>query len=182
MKTHALVLLVLVAAACRGTEPESPVQEVTSAETRVTSALDVRIAPKSGSRMSGRATFREVPEGVQVVVHVSGLTPGPHGVHIHERSDCSAPDATSAGEHYSPDRHPHGLPPTTPRHLGDFGNIQVQEDGRGHLEILAAGANLRPNDPHSFLDRAIVVHADRDTGEQPSGNSGARVGCGEIRR
>ena len=43
---------------------------------------------------------------------------GQHGAHIHEKADCSSPDAKSAGEHFAPDGHPHGLPPEEPRHPG----------------------------------------------------------------
>jgi Cu-Zn family superoxide dismutase len=35
--------------------------------------------------------------------------------------------------------------------------------------------------PESVIGKALVVHADQDDFEsQPSGNSGARIGCGEI--
>jgi Cu-Zn family superoxide dismutase len=118
---------------------------------------------------------------VRTVIDVGGLSPGKHGAHVHEKGDCSAHDAKSAGEHFNPEGHPHGLPPREPRHIGDFGNIEVGEDGRGHLDTVAPGANLRENDPHSFVGRAMVIHAKPDDGSQPSGNAGERIGCGEIR-
>lgn len=143
-------------------------------------SMSVPIAPRSGSSLSGNAVFTEVVGGVRVVIDVAGASPGKHGAHVHEIGDCSAADAMSAGEHFAPEDHPHGLPPTPRRHLGDFGNIEVGEDGTGHLEIFVPRANLRPRDERSFFDRAIVIHANVDTGAQPSGNAGARIGCGEI--
>ena len=109
-------------------------------------------------------------------------SPGPKGAHIHENGDCSAPDASSAGDHFNPGGHPHARPPDAPRHLGDLGNIDIADDGAGELEIVAAGANLKPGDPNSFLDRAVVIHGKEDEGSQPSGNAGPRIGCGVIRR
>ncbi len=131
---------------------------------------------------TGTATFTELRDGVRVVVEVSGIPPGKHGVHVHEKGDCSAPDAKSAGEHFSPDGHPHPLPPQEPRHISDFGNVEVDDDGNGRLEIVAPHANLREGDRRSFRGRAIVVHGKPDDGSQPSGNSGPRIGCGEILR
>ncbi len=154
----------------------------------------VEIQPRSGSTFEGTATFSEACEfgdseeigrlrgGVRVVLDIKRASPGKHGVHIHEKDDCSAPDAMSAGDHFSPDERPHGLPPSKSRHLGDLGNVEVGASGTGHLDIIAFDANLHPDDPHSFMRRAIVVHADEDNGSQPSGNAGARIGCGEIRR
>jgi len=146
-----------------------------------TMSVEVPITAKSGSSLTGTAVFTEVPDGVRVVVEVSGVAPGKHGVHVHEKDDCSAADAKSAGDHFNPDGHPHALPPQEPRHIGDFGNMEVDSDGKGRLEAVAPQATLREGDRHSFHGRAIVVHAKPDDGSQPSGNAGDRIGCGEIR-
>lgn len=139
----------------------------------------IEIAPRSEAKLSGTARFEPVDEGLRVVVRIVDAPPGEHGVHIHEIGNCTAPDASSAGEHYNPENHEHGRPPAT-RHLGDFGNLTVAEDGTGTLEIVVPGATLDPADARSFLGRSIVVHANPDDGSQPSGNSGPRIGCGVI--
>ena len=60
------------------------------------------LQPRSGSATSGQANFRQQGDRVLVRVEVSGLTPGQeHGLHIHDKGDCSAPDAMSAGGHFS---------------------------------------------------------------------------------
>jgi Cu-Zn family superoxide dismutase len=100
--------------------------------------------------------------------------------HVHETGDCSAPDGASAGGHFNPEGHAHGVPPAQERHLGDLGNIEVGADGTGSTEIVVMGANLEPSDPDSFLNRAIIVHEKRDDGGQPTGNAGGRIGCGVI--
>jgi superoxide dismutase, Cu-Zn family len=147
-----------------------------------TAPLIVSIEPKSGSKLKGTAKFEPTSDGVKVTVDVSGIKPGKHGAHIHQFANCSAKDAKSAGGHFNPENYPHGLPPNKKRHLGDLGNIDVGKDGKGHLEILIEGANLKPGDKMSFLDRSIIIHQKKDDGSQPAGNAGKRIGCGEIKR
>jgi Cu-Zn family superoxide dismutase len=123
--------------------------------------------------------FTKMENGIQVVAHVEGLTPGDHGFHIHEYGDCSAPDATSAGGHFAPLGKPHGAPTSTDRHVGDLGNITAGEDGAAHLEWL--DTHLAFSGPQSILGRAVIVHADPDDlTSQPTGNAGGRVACGVI--
>jgi superoxide dismutase, Cu-Zn family len=175
---------------CGGSGPNPPTASNVSSTEKETGAgtskrdvtLQVPVSSKSGSKLTGKAVFTEVPEGVRVVIDVTGLSPGNHATHVHEKGDCSATDATSAGDHFNPDGHQHGLPSSATRHVGDLGNIVVGENGTGHHEVTSPGANLRPNDPRSFLSRAIIVHDKVDDGGQPSGNAGGRIGCGEIRR
>jgi len=114
------------------------------------------------------------------VLTVTGLDAGEHGAHVHEKGDCSSPDGKSAGGHYNPQNKDHGLPGADKRHLGDLGNITIGKDGKGSLDITAPGANLKDNDPMSFVGRAIIVHAKKDDGGQPVGNAGDRIGCGVI--
>jgi Cu-Zn family superoxide dismutase len=143
--------------------------------------LEVTIEPKSGSKLSGKATLSEVEGGVKVVLSVSGVTPGgDHGAHVHEKGDCSAPDGASAGGHFNPQGNEHALPTTAKRHLGDLGNLQIGKDGKGSLEITIPGANLKAGDPNSFAGKSIIVHAKKDDGGQPTGNAGGRIGCGVI--
>src|SRR6478752_4773368 len=51
------------------------------------------LEPASKSKVKGTATFVEADGGVEVTISVEGLTPGDHGWHVHEKGDCSAPDA-----------------------------------------------------------------------------------------
>lgn len=145
-------------------------------------AVEVTLDAKSGSTLAGKATLVEVAGGVKVTLSVSGVSPGLHGAHVHENGDCSAADGKSAGGHFNPGGHAHGMPSAGERHLGDLGNIEVDAGGEGRLEITAHGTNLKPKDPSSFLGRAIIVHEKQDDGGQPVGNAGGRIGCGVIAR
>ena len=141
----------------------------------------VPLVAKSGSHLSGEATFTQVPGGVKVMIRVAGAPPGKIATHVHETGDCSAPDAKSAGGHFTPTSHQHGLPPGPERHLGDLGNIDIAADGSGSKEITVSGATLKDGDPASFAGKAIIVHEKVDDGGQPVGNAGGRIGCGVIR-
>ncbi len=143
------------------------------------SPVAVTIEGRSGSKLAGTATLTAVDGGVKVAIKITGATPGKLASHVHETGDCSAPDAKSAGGHFNPEGHKHGLPDGE-RHLGDLGNIEVKADGTGAHEIVAKGANLTAGDAKSFLGKAIVVHEKQDDGGQPTGNAGGRIGCGVI--
>jgi len=144
-------------------------------------SIEVPIEAKSGSKLSGKAVLTETEGGVHVVLTLDGVEPGEHGAHVHEKGDCSAADGTSAGGHFNPHSKDHGLPGADKRHLGDLGNITIAKDGKGSLDITAPGANLKDGDAASFVGRAIIVHAKKDDGGQPTGNAGGRVGCGVIK-
>jgi Cu-Zn family superoxide dismutase len=139
------------------------------------------IEARSGSNVRGWATFTERSTGgVAVVVHIENATPGVHGIHIHEKGDCSAPDAASAGAHFNPGGMPHAAPTATQRHAGDLGNITIESNGTGHLEIVDDLLTVRPG-PNSVVGKSVVFHEKADDlTSQPSGNAGGRLGCGVV--
>ena len=135
--------------------------------------------PTANSKVQGTVDFYETAKGTKVVVHVTGLTPGLHGFHIHEKGDCSAPDAMSAGGHFNPGGMKHGGPGDAMRHAGDFGNITADAAGVAKVEFL--DHHLVFEGAASIIGRGVIVHAKPDdlTG-QPAGNAGPRVACGVI--
>lgn len=140
--------------------------------------------PTAGNAARGWVKFTETPEGLDVWVRIGSASLGAHGFHIHEFGDCSAPDALSAGGHFNPEGAAHGLPgadtahAAAPMHIGDLGNLPVNARGDGRMRKVFPHLSLRG--PYSILGRSVIVHADRDDGGQPTGNSGARITCGEI--
>jgi superoxide dismutase, Cu-Zn family len=139
------------------------------------------IEARSGSNVTGWATFTERSTGgVAVVVHVENAPPGTHGLHVHEKGDCSAPDASSAGGHFNPGGMPHAGPTDMHRHAGDLGNITIESNGTGHLELVTDLLTVRPG-PNSVVGKAVVFHEKTDDlSTQPTGNAGSRLGCGVV--
>lgn len=125
----------------------------------------------------GVARFVEGGAGrVHVNVKVSGLPPGPHGVHVHGVGACT-PDFNAAGSHHNPLGALHGS------HSGDLPNMIVNESGRGRLNATTTGLTLSAGH-RSIFDAdgsALVIHALADDFvTQPTGGSGARIACGVI--
>ena len=136
-----------------------------------------------GVKLKGEAELEVVSGGVKIEVEVEKAPPGTKGIHIHQKPDCTNIPAKSMGDHFAPDVKQHGLPNDSAHHLGDLGNITVDESGEGELEITVANANLREGDPLSLLGRAIVIHEKSDEGAaaQPAGNSGKPIACAVIK-
>ena len=139
------------------------------------------IESKSGSKATGRAVFTELPSGgVKVEVWIENAAPGSHGLHLHEKGDCSAADASSAGPHFNAAGNPHAGPAEKARHNGDLGNIEVGADGKGHLEVTSDLLTVKPG-PNSVVGKSVVFHEKADDLKtQPSGNAGGRFGCGVV--
>ncbi len=138
------------------------------------------LQPRSGSAANGQASFKQQGDQVLVRVEVAGLTPGQeHGLHIHDKGDCSAPDAMSAGGHFNPTGKPHG-PQNADHHGGDLPALKADASGKARAEFSVMGVTVAPG-PASIVGRALVVHKDPDDYKtQPTGNSGARIACGVI--
>ena len=135
---------------------------------------------KSESRAAGTVTFTQQGSSVRAVAEVNSVTPGSHGIHVHEKGDCSAPDFSSAGGHWNPTGKHHGCPPLGERHPGDLGNIEVNENGLGRLEFTLEGVTLGAG-PKSLLGKSVILHEGRDDcASQPSGESGGRLACAVI--
>ncbi len=147
------------------------------------------IVDPSGKEM-GTATFVAIDTGgVLVRIDTVGLTPGKHGMHIHETGSCNAlVDTTgkstafgAAGGHFDPQGTTHHAGPSGVGHSGDLPNIAASDTGHARTTFFTDRLSLREG-PTSILGRAIIIHANEDnyTDEPVNGGSGARVECGEI--
>lgn len=138
----------------------------------------------SGSSVTGEALFTDEGNGrVRFELTVSNLTPGEHAVHLHEKGDCSAEDASSAGGHWNPTMKPHGKRGEGAYHKGDVGNMTVGEDGKGTMDLVVDGWSIGGADSTNVLGKAVIVHEKADDfTSQPSGNAGGRVSCGVIEK
>ncbi len=150
-------------------------------ENQAASTASVTLNPTQGNEVKGTVLFTGENNGVRVVADITGLTPGEHGFHIHEKGDCSAPDASSAGGHFNPTGMPHGGPDSGEHHLGDMGNITADASGNAHLDRVFSFLTLSGS--NSIIGHALIVHGGRDDlTSQPSGDAGARVACGVIEK
>ncbi len=163
MKSIVLLAIPFLAAACASAPPAQPGAEAVLKAT-------------VGNTASGNLKMYTAGDKLQLVAEVSGLTPGLHGFHIHDKGDCSAPDATSAGGHFNPHGKAHGHPMQGDHHAGDMPQLEADASGKASLRAELAGVTLA-----EIIGRSVIVHAAPDDFKtQPTGNSGARVACGVI--
>lgn len=137
---------------------------------------------KSNSGVKGTAVFAEKNGEVTLTAKLSGLKPGDHGIHIHEKADCSAADAASAGGHWNPTFKKHGKWTDTEHHKGDIGNFTANATGNANIVFKTNEWCIGCGDAtKDILGKGLIVHDKADDFvTQPSGNAGARVACSAI--
>ncbi|WP_372392324.1 superoxide dismutase family protein [Xanthomonas sp. NCPPB 3582] len=180
-----VALTALALAACSSTPPPPPPPPPAArvVPARSVQQAEAALASASGSLVSGRVVLVPALQGIRITGTVGGLRAGAvAGFHAHERGDCSAADASSAGAHFNPANAPHGRAGNGAHHLGDMDNLRADAEGVAHLDMIVSGISLGDGAPGDVVGKALVVHADPDDyRSQPSGNAGARLACGVIR-
>lgn len=165
--TLGLAAASILLAACAGMTGSNP-------------SVTAELRPASGSQVSGTVTFTQAGERVRITGQVSGHTPGPKGFHIHEKGDCSAPDAMSTGGHFNPHKSKHGGPGQG--HAGDLGNLVFDATGRATIDMSVTGISVSADRPDGIIGRGLIVHAQPDDLKtDPTGNAGGRLACAVIR-
>ncbi len=142
-----------------------------------------KMEPKSESNVAGEVEFTEEGGKVTMKATFSGLTPGEHAIHIHEKADCSAADGTSTGGHWNPTSEPHGKwGASEGYHRGDIGNFTADADGNASVEFTTDLWCLGCEDQtKNITGKAVIVHQGVDDFvSQPSGAAGARISCTGI--
>lgn len=150
----------------------------------VNKKIIVPIHASSNSELQGEVIFTEADGKVKMQGEFSGLIPNSiHAIHLHEKADCSAKDFSSAKGHWNPTDEVHGKwGDTDGFHLGDIGNLEVDNNGKATLTFETDKWCIDcTDDRKSILGKGIIVHQDNDDFvSQPTGNAGDRIGCGEI--
>jgi Cu-Zn family superoxide dismutase len=144
--------------------------------------LELVFESKSNSNVTGTASFTEKNGKVTFVAKIAGLQPGVHAIHIHEKSDCSAADGSSAGGHWNPTFKKHGKWGVDEYHKGDIGNFTADEKGNGTITLTTDEWCIGCEDAtKDILGKGLIVHQGADDfTTQPTGNAGARVACSAI--
>jgi len=140
---------------------------------------------RSDGTSAGEAQLRVHGARLLLRVTAEGLSPGPHGLHLHGVGRCDPPDFASAQGHWNPTARQHGSDNPAGPHAGDVPNLAADSQGRGSLEVelndQASAGGLA-----SLFDAdgtAVVIHAGPDDlRTDPSGASGGRIACGVLAR
>lgn len=139
---------------------------------------DAVMLPTSRGSVRGTVSLVERADGVQVTYNLSGLSPGTsHALHIHERGDCNALDASSAGPVFNPDAQ--RLRPGA-RPDGDLGTVRA--DANGVATGFLVTRDLTLDGINSVVGRAVIVHRDDDQDDfAPDQDAGPALACGVLR-
>jgi len=175
----------IVAAYGEPTEMHSPSEE-TGKEALI---VDMETTAPDSEEVIGTVRISQRATGVVIKPALKGLEPGLHGLHLHEDNSCKS-GRSQNGETESPSREPakeagaiwdpgfkgNHEGPWGHGHRGALPNLYVDSNGRATTPVYAPRVSSR-----DFKDRALVLHAERDTysGEpDSSGGSGDAVACG----
>jgi superoxide dismutase, Cu-Zn family len=133
-------------------------------------------------------TVRIVETNFGLAFHptLSGLSPGLHGFHVHEKPSCASAEqqgvavaGLAAGGHFDPAGTKKHAEPWADGHLGDLPPLFVAADGKASAPVLAP----RLKKLADVMNRSLMVHAGADNHADhpaPLGGGGARVACGVI--
>lgn len=150
------------------------------ASSRLPSAMST-LQPSSGQTAKGTVHLSDAGEGnVDVQVDLTGVPPGTHGFHIHEKGDCGN-NGANAGGHFNPTSMVHSAPDAVSHHAGDFGNVTADANGEVHTRFTTHSVSLKSGEANNPLGKAVVLHEKPDDlASQPSGNAGGRIACGVL--
>ena len=133
----------------------------------------------------GTITIKEGKEGVTIEPKLTGLPPGEHGFHIHEKPSCDTADkdgkptaGQAAGPHLDPDGTKAHKGPGGGGHKGDLPKLVVSDKGEAKEKIEVKGLKLADVQGH-----ALMIHAGGDNYSdtpKPLGGGGDRIVCGVV--
>jgi len=152
---------------------------VSSDDPATSASLDVTIYDAAGKAI-GWAVLTQQQDAVRLQLKATGLKPGKHGFHIHEKAFTWL-DFKSAGGHFNPDAKQHGHDNPNGHHQGDMPNLVADKDGIASVDMVLKGASLTASAPGSLIGRSIIIHAAEDDYKtDPAGNAGDRIAGGII--
>ena len=134
----------------------------------------------------GSVVISDSAKGAVIKLDLKGLTPGEHGLHLHQNASCApgpGPDgkviaAGAAGGHWDPDKTGHHMGPEGQGHMGDLPKIEAAADGTVKASLVAP----RIKDVSQLRGHALMVHAGGDnySDTPPLGGGGPRFACGVL--
>lgn len=157
-------------------------------DTASSAPADHALATLSGTKpdTTVNGTIKFDKDGSQVKMNLEITVPKlankSVAVHLHDHGDCGNMGKDAMG-HWNPTNENHGKWGSGQFHSGDIGNIKLDGQGKGTLQLTSNRWSLGGDAKTNILNRSVIVHSGVDDyTTQPSGNSGERIGCGVIQK
>jgi len=136
-------------------------------------------AEKGTGNSAGTVLITETKYGLLLTPDLHGLTPGPHGFHVHQKASCED-NGMAAGGHLDPKNTGKHLGPYNDTgHSGDLPILYVNSDGTATTPVLAP----RIHHVKDIQNHALMIHNAGDNySDKPEklGGGGTRMVCGII--
>ena len=155
-----------------------------AAETTVTMHS---ISPSGVGPEIGTVFLDDSSDGLRIRTEIKGLTPGPHGFHVHENGSCEPgmkdgkmSAGLAAGGHFAPHGGKEHRGPEGEGHLGDLPVLNADANGNANRTLTAPRLKVE-----AIQGKALMIHAGGDNyadKPEPLGGGGERVACGVIGR
>jgi len=143
------------------------------------------ITAKGVGKQIGTVTIKQTAEGLELKAKLKKLSPGDHGLHIHENGSCDPADkegvataGQAAGGHFDPDKTGAHKGPAGGGHKGDLPLLTVDAKGNASGTLKVAGLTLA-----DVLGKSLMIHEGGDNYSdtpKPLGGGGGRIACGLI--
>ena len=132
-----------------------------SGDSATTQTAKATLASVGDSGTTGTGSFTDNNGTITFSVTIQNSTPGKHGLHVHQGTDCAAP-----GPHYGPDGGPYH---------GEY-SINIDDAGAGTLSVPATDVTVTGG-MYPVTGHALVFHAAPvpDAGGPPP-----RAACGVL--
>src|SRR5258708_23148066 len=178
-------VLAVLSAACN--TPSTPTAKVSDDTLQVTgfgylapgsNQAIANLKSKSNSNTYGVVTFYEKDGKVSVAATVFNMiNMGPHSIYIHENSNCSSPNAASAGPVWN------AAPPGAKR-SGQLPELFVGTEGNTQMQATLTGVTLGDKKPTDIVGRSVVVHSSvvQDPKPEFGGVPNGWIACGVIQQ
>jgi Cu-Zn family superoxide dismutase len=134
----------------------------------------------------GTVTVSDTDHGTLFTPDITGLSPGLHGFHVHEKGECGPGEkdgkmvpGLAAGGHYNPDNASSHKGPYEENHKGDLPALYVDPSGAATHPVLAPKIKLSELKGH-----ALIIHQGGDNySDTPEklGGGGSRIACGVFK-
>lgn len=135
---------------------------------------------KKYPNINGIVSFKENKSGILVTAKINNLPQSSNnctgrffGFHLHEGSSCSGlpnDEFSNSKSHLNTTNCPH------PFHIGDLPPL-IENNGYAYMSVLINKFKIK-----DILGIVIIIHdMPDDFTSQPSGNSGTKIACGEIK-